>query len=407
MTEPDDLMQKNDTVHFTWKPLALLFLAGLSFLAGVLYEKDQAERNPPPPPPAESAPAPVPSPVSEAADKPEDLINLRAEFRPQSALVIGANELIPLYPSIFKDLITALHGRVQVIGIISNDEQLRAGKELLREVGLPPHAVRFLRFPINTMWIRDFGPFFVRYQDGTIKVVDTDYSAVDDKERWLDDDLPIMIGNTLGLEVTSLPLRMEGGNLMFNGDGICVTSTTLPNRNRQRKYSLEQIYGILNKHFGFTTWIYLRELNDEPTGHVDMYMKFLQPNLVVVGEMDPAEDPVNSALLDDAAKTLAENDTSLGPLVVERIPMLPPLNGNWRSYLNSIIVNGAILVPTFSDADPAVEKKALDTYRRLMPSWEIIPIPSDELIEKRGALHCLSFGIPQYVDISGLLEICE
>lgn len=133
-------------------------------------------------------------------------------------------------------------------------------------------------------------------------------------------------------------------------------------------------------------------------------MVFLRRNLAVVGRYNPAYDPVNAAILDEMAEKLSNLPTSMGPMIVERIPMPPRTDaGDWHSYCNVLLINGLILMPSYTGVDPALEAEAGATFARLMPTWKVVPIVSDSLVRKRGVLHCIDITIPGNVNILPLL----
>jgi agmatine/peptidylarginine deiminase len=84
---------------------------------------------------------------------------------------------------------------------------------------------------------------------------------------------------------------------------------------------------------------------------------------------------------------------------------MPPRTkeGDWRSYCNVLLVNGIILMPSYSGVDPALEEEARKTFSRLMPNWKIAPINSDTLIKKRGVLHCIGSTVPGYINALPLI----
>ena len=89
---------------------------------------------------------------------------------------------------------------------------------------------------------------------------------------------------------------------------------------------------------------------------------------------------------------------------VYRIPMPPRWGAAWRSYTNIILANGILLMPSFSDVDPAIEDAAEEVYRTLLPAWEVKRINCDALVKEEGQLHCMSYNLPKYVSIEGLLR---
>lgn len=356
----------------------------------------------PPPAAAAADPAPAAPPKRPAIVR----TSIRAEFNPQSALLIGANEMVRYHQATFKEMVRAVHGRLPIVGFVNDEDEAELGRSLLDEAGVPFQAVSFVKHPLNSMWLRDFAPQFTRWSDGEVRIVQPVYNNPDENDRRpLDNALSTYVGKLLHLEVERVPLIIDGGNLLANGDGLMVTSTRVIERPENRGLSLQDIGQLLQKHYGCRTWVYLRPLANEPTGHVDMCMTFLRRNLVVVGRYDPAYDAVNAAILDEMAEKLSGLATSMGPLQVERIPMPPRTpEGDWRSYCNVLLVNGIILVPSYSGVERATEDAAFDTYARLMPSWKVQRIIADSLVRKRGVLHCVGIGIPGYVNVQPLIR---
>lgn len=332
-------------------------------------------------------------------------MSIRAEFNPQSALLIGANELVKYHQAVFTGLVQAIQGRIPIIGFVNDADEAELGQALLEKAGVPVSTVNFVKHPLDSMWLRDFGPLFARWSDGDVRVVHARYDNPDENgPRTRDDALAVYVGRVLKLEVERMPLVLEGGNLMSNGDGLMVTSTRVIDRPENRRYTLQQIGNLLKTKLGCRTWVYLRPLEGEPTGHIDFCLTFLRRNLVVVGRYDKAYDPVNAAILDEMADTLANQMTSMGPMMVERVPMPPrTAEGDWRSYCNVLIINGVILMPSYAGVDPALEAEARETYARLMPSWKVVPVGADTLVKKRGVLHCIGITIPGYVNVLPLI----
>jgi agmatine deiminase len=62
------------------------------------------------------------------------------------------------------------------------------------------------------------------------------------------------------------------------------------------------------------------------------------------------------------------------------------------TYANYLGINGAVLVPTYSD--PA-DFQALETVKKAFPNREIIGIDCSVLILQHGSLHCVTMQIPK------------
>lgn len=337
---------------------------------------------------------------------PHGRLGIRAEFNPQSALLLGANELVRFHPAVFTNLVRAVHERLPIVGFVNDEDERELGQQLLDAANLPEDAVAFVKHPLDSMWIRDFGPLFSRRANGVVEVIDAIYFNPDPRgQRGRDDAFVAYIGRRLGLRVRRMPLVVEGGNLLPNGDGLMVSSTRVLTRPRNSMLSPQQIGEMMQEYFGCRMWAHLRQLEGEPTGHADFCLAFLRRNLVVVGQYDADYDPVNAKVLDEIASLLRDQPTSMGPMCVERIPMPPrSKEGHWRSYCGVLFCNGIVLVPSYSDVNPATEEQALAVYRRLLPNEHIVPIGCDSLAPKRGVLHCIGIGVPGHVDVSRLLS---
>ena len=62
------------------------------------------------------------------------------------------------------------------------------------------------------------------------------------------------------------------------------------------------------------------------------------------------------------------------------------------SYANFLIINGAVLMPTYGD--PA-DAQAQAVLAQAFPDREIIPVPCRPLIWQNGSLHCLTMQLPE------------
>jgi agmatine/peptidylarginine deiminase len=310
-------------------------------------------------------------------------------FEHQAAMLLGVNELIQFDRDTLIEVVSALHDRLKLVGVVASDDQRADTIALLKAHNLPEYSIDFFRWPVEAIWVRDYAPFFMLGDHVT--VIDFTYP---EQNRDYEDNFPMALAATFGMHYNHCALTFEGGNLLSNGDRVCVTSLRFLTRNQARGYDADQIGALLHEHFGFDRWVRLHELEGEPTGHADMFVTFCAINKAIVGLLRADDDPANAQILDDNAGILKGQETQKGPLEVLRIPMPSHSDGNWRSYTNVIYANGVVLVPQYPDVDPALDKIALDVYREAMPGWKVVGIDCSKLIAKRGALHCISRNIP-------------
>jgi agmatine/peptidylarginine deiminase len=327
--------------------------------------------------------------------EPPPQYRLPGEFERQGTIFFGSGELATFYPDLLADLVEAVRHRIDVAALVNDANGRQAVAEILARRGLPADAVRCIETPHDTMWIRDYGPLFVRrIDDGRAVVVDADYERF---ARPKDDSAPQALASQLRLTTVRAPISMEGGNLLSNGRGLCLTTTTLIERNRQRGHTEDEVCRMIREYFGAQQTIVLEPLAGEATGHVDMFAVFTDPGTVVVGQYDAEAEPENAAILDRNAARLASIRGANGPLTVVRIPMPPRNAGYWPTYTNVVFVNGLLLTPIYGSLDAHGQIAAMETYAKLLPGWRVMGIDVSGLIANGGALHCISMNAPRLV----------
>lgn len=327
---------------------------------------------------------------------PGPVLNFRlpGEFEPQRALLLACNDLIDDMPDLFANIVRQTSGRIKIISLVSNVEQCEAAKQLLQAGSIPSGHVHFVELPHDTMWARDYGPIIVNSKAGHPIVIDAGY----DLSREKDDRVPRELARLLSLRVVSMPLRLDGGNLLSNGDGLAITTSRLFDENAFDESAFgetdyEPMRAVLRRSYGLKRVAVLEPLADEPTGHVDMFATFTSQNTVVVGQYDPEIDPDNAEILDRNARRLSALQTAKGPLQVVRIPMPSNEDGVWRTYTNVIYANSVLLVPTYAEVDQPQRTQALHTYAKLLPQWKVVGIDASRIIESSGALHCMTMNL--------------
>lgn len=350
------------------------------------------------------APAPTSTPATSAlSDKTQEILGrhfepavepptngrMVGEFEHQDALFLGVNELLKHHRQTLCNIVAALEDRIEIVGLISDASQERATIDLLVDRGVSTKRMHFFLWPAESMWVQDFGPIFLVGKE--TRIVDTTYQFI---EREVENQVPLAFAAKYGVKFKHANLSMEGGNCLSNGKGLCISTTTLVDQNKVRGYDLQAVGAILSRDFRFEQWSYLPPLKGEPTGHIDMYLTLTSPTSVVVGNFDPAVDPENAKLLDQAVATLSQVTVDDKPLEITRIPMPSHRDGKWRTYTNVIYANGVLLVPQYPSYCPESDRQALEIYRKLLPEWKVVGIDATELIEKRGSLHCLSLNLP-------------
>jgi len=315
-----------------------------------------------------------------ATDPPPVGTRSMAEFEPVDAVYVAFDADIEQFT---EDLIRAVLPVAPVLVTLTSGESPERFREFLQSGNFGGSAVRLINVEHDNFWTRDFGPVSVELPDGQPAFLDFIYPQT----RVLDDGLPSALAVAYRVPVFRVPLKMEGGVFMTNGDGLCVTTTSLAVANAELPFEL--LTHIMERVLGCRQLVFLESPADEATGHVDMIAKFTSPDTILVGDFDPVQSPADAETMDRNARLLSTIRVgSSRKLRVVRIPMPAPEDGVYQSYTNSLLVNGTAVVPTY-DRDPKEEKAALDAYRRALPDhWRIETVISSEAIVLGGAVHC-------------------
>ena len=272
--------------------------------------------------------------------------------------------------------------------------------------------IEFIEDDYNSVWIRDYGAtsIYANHID-SLFLVDWIYN----RNRPHDDTIPRVISRKVGVPLystTSSPYDLvnTGGNFMSDGMGTAFSSKLIleengPLGNYNPSIKTEQeIDSIMKEFMGIDRYIKMDILPYDGIHHIDMHMKLLNEETLLVGEYPPgvADGPIIEANLQ---YILNNFQSAYGtPFRVVRIPMPPDecgrypdqfssCNGslsNWgyyRTYTNLVFVNNTVLVPTY---DPQYDTIAFNILKKELPGYKIVGIDCNYPIKKRGALHCIT-----------------
>ncbi|GEM_PF-386134 len=270
-----------------------------------------------------------------------------------------------------------------------------AVQNFLTQGGVSMDNIFILTLDFNSIWVRDFGPQSV-YLDGTdeLALVDWVYNR---PHRPEDNLIPYNFANVLDVPVfqmTSEPNKLThtGGNLMFDGHGKAFSSELILAENASLTES--QIDDIMYEYTGTETYIKMAELPYDNISHLDMHMKLIDEETLLVGEF-PQGISDGPDIEENLAYLLNNYQTPYGrDYEVVRIPMVPSPTGNYppsayyRTYTNSVFLNDLVLVPSYYDS--ALNSQAISIYQEAMPGYEIIGIDMEDVIGLSGAIHCIT-----------------
>ncbi len=238
---------------------------------------------------------------------------------------------------------------------------------------------------LDSIWIRDYGPFFVLDPDEEFGIVDATYVRYN---RDNDDLQPAHFASWWGVPRHDWSFATEGGNFLASGNGLCLVSDTIEGLNPQ--YTTADMEHLYREYLGCTDLVILPAL-DDVTGHVDMWITWLDPTTLIVGEYSASVDPTGRQVIEAAVQDQLSHLVDPGsgdPVEIVRIPM-PDNDGRsvWRNYTNGIWIDDTYLMPVY---DGFESEQALAVAAFENRGVDVIPIDADVVITSAGALHCIS-----------------
>ena len=304
------------------------------------------------------------------------------------------------YTPIHRQIILAAQNDAKITIVCSDSNAVKSN---LTSNSVPLTNLRFVVAPFNSVWIRDYfgNSVYGKYVDSLV-LVDWIYN----RPRPLDDVIPTVVGNNLNIpvyETTQSPnwnLMHTGGNYMSDGFGTAFSSTLTDQENPTKTAAM--IDTIMRKFMGINRYIRMPTLPYDGIHHIDMHMKLLDEETLLVGEYPPgvADGPQIEANL---AWILANYNSVFGtPYKVIRIPMPKDKNNKWPNqsggwyctFTNGVFVNKSYIFPTFYQQ---YDTTAFRILKAALPGYKITGIdcdePSSPIISASGAIHCITHAV--------------
>jgi len=310
----------------------------------------------------------------------------------------------------FQDiLLQIVQAAVQECKVLITTQNQATVQSFLSSNGVDMTKVEFLDAPSNTIWIRD-------YAGNTVYTNDVEDRAIVDwiynRPRPLDNDMPVAHANYVDVPIYRTnsgtnDLVNTGGNFMSDGLGTAFASKlVLVENGVNNPFGVSvkteaQIDAIMFQYQGITNYIKLDQVPFDAIDHIDMQMKLLDEQTILVSRYPPgvADGPQIEANIDYITSNYQTPfGTDYKIAWIDAPPsesgLYPDAGGHYRTYTNSVFVNGTVIVPTYR---PEVDVPALAYYEELLPGYTIVGIdvdnPGQNLISQGGAIHCITHAI--------------
>ncbi|MEI7867735.1 MAG: agmatine deiminase family protein [Candidatus Methylumidiphilus sp.] len=340
-------------------------------------------------------------------------LNLPPEWAGQSAVLLawpkgdgGFSPWLPEVEDSYEAIATAIARRERLI-IACWDETLR--QRVAKRLKPYLASISLVIAPYDLEWVRDTAPITVETGQRA-KLLNFRFNGWGNKyEHGNDAALAKNLHNT-GIfgktHMESVDFVLEGGSLETDGEGTLLTTTRcLLNPNRNPSLNQAQIEGQLINFFGLKRVLWLNHgqaEGDDTDAHVDTLARFCSPDMIAYTASDDPKDPMHTELKAmenelKALKTVDGNPYRLVPLPVPK-PILSEEGDRLpATYVNFLIINGAVLVPLYDDPEDA---NAFCRLSECFPDRDIIGIPATPLIRQYGSIHCMTLQFPKSVTVA-------
>lgn len=339
-----------------------------------------------------------PTPIG-ITSPPSGPVRSMAEWEELQALVITWNG----HNNILTEIVRAAKEECKVVICCENPNVVAQAKNKLTSSGVDFSTnVDFVVAPNNSVWVRDYGPNSVYSNDvDSLYFVDWIYNR---PSRPKDDTIATTLAPHFNVPLYSTSkapsdLVNTGGNFMSDGLGTAFSSELILEENEPgNPYNVTvktegQIDQILSDFMGIDRYIKMTPLPYDLIHHIDMHMKLLDEERLLVGQYPPgiADGPQIEA---NIQYVLSNFKSAFGtPFKVIRIPMppegtqYPNAGGDYRTYANAVFVNKTVIVPFYQQQ---YDTTAQRIWEEAMPGYKIVGINCNSIIPLSGAIHCIT-----------------
>ncbi|MFD0726894.1 agmatine deiminase family protein [Lysobacter brunescens] len=378
-------------------------------------------------------------------------VRFPAEWEPQSAVLIAwphpetdwGPRLVDVEET-YIALVAAITAFQDAVICVADDDLQTYAEARLRSARVDMGRVRFVTVEYDDTWLRDSGPITLKCETGhpgaartpPVRLMSEQASAesadADSRAAHPCAAAPVTTDGFLQLDFRftgwggkfeasrddrlvealtaqgvfanatreQIDFALEGGGIETDGAGTLLTTWKCLHE-RHPDASREELTTKL------ATWLrqdrvlwldhgYLE--GDDTDAHIDTLARFAAEDAIVYQGCDDVSDTHYPELQTMAAELAALRTRDGKPYRLFALPWAKPIFDDGRrlaaSYANFLIVNGAVLMPSYGD--PA-DARAQEVMAEAFPGREIVPVPCRPLIWQNGSLHCITMQLPEGV----------
>ena len=298
----------------------------------------------------------------------------------------------------FKNIAREVAKRQQLLIVAPDVEDVR--RQIADVVNMA--NVTLVELPSNDTWARDHGGITI-FEDGKPVILDFQFNGwglkfASDKDNLITERLHCG-GHLFGELRNCRNFVFEGGSIESDGEGtLLTTSECLLSPNRNATMSRADIEKYLLDTLGARQLLWLDHgylAGDDTDSHIDTLARLCPDNTILYVKCDDEADEHYEALHRMEAQLKTFRALSGEPYRLIALPMArPAFEDDERipaTYANYLVINGAVLVPTYATDLDAI---ALAQVQKAFPQHEIVGIDCQALIRQHGSLHCVTMQYP-------------
>ena len=252
----------------------------------------------------------------------------------------------------------------------------------------------------NDTWARDHG--FITVEELTANsqkpktkiLLDFCFNGWGEKfEATLDNEINRHLydqGMVKGIYESHLDFVLEGGSIESDGKGtIFTTSCCLMAPHRNQPLTQSEIEQRLKQSLGAERVVWINHgslIGDDTDGHIDTLVRICPDDTLLYIGSD--EEHPDLLLMEEELKTFRTLEGK--PYRLLKLPLPRPIYDGYErlpaTYANYLVINAAVLVPTYNQPD--LDQEAMRIIQQAFPDREIVGIDCRAVIKQHGSLHC-------------------
>lgn len=256
----------------------------------------------------------------------------------------------------------------------------------------------FTKIDSNDTWSRDFAGITIE-ENNKLTLLNFKFNGWGKKYPYeLDDKITQQLklkGFFKNYKHKNINLVLEGGSIDVNTQGVLLTTTKcLMEKNRNPLLNKKTIEKTLINLFGVKKILWLNSgalSGDDTDSHIDTLARFVSNDTMVYQSCNNKNNPDYNELkkMEKELKTFTDIYGQKYKLIP--LPNIDPIYEDDEqlpaTYANFLIINDALLVPIYNIESDNI---ALDIFKKLFPTRDIIGINCSTLIKQHGSLHCVT-----------------